>query len=572
MEECGFDVRPETWYHAHMTVDRGQELIYSWPAAPPDLWIAKHNTSGHPVPGGTYLYGIQYGNSGPGDALGVIITDVLPLGTTYAVDTSGFPLQTNGEVITWTPGTVAARTRGEFYVAVTVAGTVPVGSELEPNCATISAADSEDYDPENDGWCTGPVLVEEGDHGIWVDKWPSLADPHPGQLFGYEIQYGSDGVAATGPVWLTDTLPAGTEFVDWWEESGWQALWTEVVTTGGQLVLHAPAGIPGEMGGHLHLSLRLAPSMQISTTLENLIEVITPGDVNPENNWDYDNQAHVGPARCDMALRKEAGGGALVRGGEIRYQLQIQNEGNVTTQAWISDTLPPGTSYQPGSSWLGSGAGDPQPLEPVEGPAGRLAWDLGEVEVNQGLELGFTLDILSDAPDELENCASVVPDWAETTPWDNGSCALENVYPAGPNLRVYKRHDWNGDGLLAYHIRFENIGSEAVTHVWITDVHPLDTFCDGAWEWEFDGARLVAWDYNEASRTFLWNLDYLGPGESGWIQFNAVLLSPGAPLRWYTNTVEITVPDGDPSPGDNSWQDVAFSGGEVRCYLPLVLR
>ena len=36
------------------------------------------------------------------------------------------------------------------------------------------------------------------------------------------------------------------------------------------------------------------------------------------------------------------------------------------------------------------------------------------------------------------------------------------------------------------------------------------------------------------------------------------------PLRWFTNTVEITLPANDTDPTDNAYEDVAFSGGEVR--------
>jgi hypothetical protein len=103
-----------------------------------------------------------------------------------------------------------------------------------------------------------------------------------------------------------------------------------------------------------------------------------------------------------------------------------------------------------------------------------------------------------------------------------------------------------------------------VGNVWITDILPLGTYWNGWQAVEFDPERLVSWEYVEVSRTFLWNLSELLPGESGWIRFQANLDEPGTPLRWYTNTVEITLPPGDPSPMDNHVVAVSFSGGEVR--------
>ena len=52
--------------------------------------------------------------------------------------------------------------------------------------------------------------------------------------------------------------------------------------------------------------------------------------------------------------------------------------------------------------------------------------------------------------------------------------------------------------------------------------------------------------------------------KAGWLYFSADLDQPGEPLRRYTNTLEIDTPPGDANPGDNYYEDVAFSGGEVR--------
>ncbi|MFN2165322.1 MAG: hypothetical protein ACK2U9_03590, partial [Anaerolineae bacterium] len=559
-EERGFDVQPGTRYEAHLFTEHNQELIYSWLLPVAELWIDKETSSGHAIPGGAYLYKIRYGNDGSGATENTLITDILPAGTAYQADTSGFPVIDGGSIVTWTLEPVPPGSEGEFFVALSVAGDVPLDSNLEANCVSISADAPPEGNPDDNQRCSGEGWVGEGQRGIWVDKWPDFKDVHPGQLFFYDINYGSDGGGATGPVWLTDTLPAGSEVVGWEEDSGWDTLWTEVSTTGDQFVLQAPAGIPGDMGGRIRLALRLDPGVEMGTTLVNFVEVWTPDDADPSNNYDMDAGAQVRPARYDLRLEKSFNGGVLVAGGEAWYHMRTENRGNVAARVWLTDTLPGDTSYQPGSAGYGDENGNWFPLEPVDVTADHVLWDLGILEVGQGMDFDFGLELApSTSEGELENCAIVAPDGPEATLWDNTSCAVARVYPSGPNLQIEKGHEWYGDGQLHYELYFGNLGDQTVTNVWITDTYPVGTaFTDGfgTWDWE----RVVDFVQDGDQRTLSWLLDRLEPGWGGNIWFEVDLEQPDARPSWYTNTVEIAIPPDDPNPGDNYWQDVAFKG------------
>ena len=65
-------------------------------------------------------------------------------------------------------------------------------------------------------------------------------------------------------------------------------------------------------------------------------------------------------------------------------------------------------------------------------------------------------------------------------------------------------------------------------------------------------------------RDIKWQFSELYPGDSGWLYLSVDLDEPDTPLRWYTNTVKITIPPGDVNSDDNLDEVVAFSGGEVR--------
>jgi uncharacterized repeat protein (TIGR01451 family) len=526
----------------------------------PELSIQKGTTSGPAVPGGTYLYRISYYNGDNGVAENTVITDSLPPSTTYVADTSGFPVNDAGSTVTWELGTVPPHSGGEFYVALNVDPSVPLQSNLDPNCVLIATSSPGD-NPDNNESCSDGVWVDEGEMGVWVNKGANPNDPHPGQQFAYFIDYGSDGSAASGPVWLTDTLPLSTTFVGWQEEYGWEGLWTEIITTGGQFVLQAPAGIPGDMGGRIRLTLLLDPAAQIGTVLENHVVITTAGDVNPDNNWHTHTDVRVSGPRYDMRADKWFNNGVLVPGGSIGYGIAYHNQGNTAVHAWLTDTLPPGTTYQQGSAGRDGGEGW-EPLPPaIEGD--KLIWDLGVVEVNEGLDLSFRLNISSIAPTgTVTNCATVGITTTESTPDDNTACVAEVINNPGPNLRVMKWHEWYDDGRLYYEIRFENLGTQTVSDVWITDTLPLSVTWDNWWDMSFDWERLV--DFIGSPDLLQWNLSELYPGDSGWLYFDAAPDERRVPLRWYANTAEITIPPGEVTEGDNGYVDVAFSGGEVQ--------
>ncbi len=555
----GWNIRYRDTFNVHYTGFHNHQTQYSFKLAAADVQVDKSNTNGVAVPGGTYLYRINYSNQGDAPAENVVITDSLPVSTTYAGDSSGLPLVDGGTLLTWTVGTLEPNAQHEFYVALHLDTGLPQQSNLDPNCVAISTSSPGDR-PDGNANCSAGAWIDAGDAGIWVDKWPEPQDPHPGAHFGYVIDYGSDGSGATGPIWLTDTLPISTTFVSWQEENGNGALWTEVLTTGGHFVLHAPAGMPGNFGGRIRLTLQLDPAVPAGTQLTNHIVVTTSNDVNPANNSDTDTSARAGEMRYDVRVDKHTNGGSLVPGGELYYNLYYENRGNVPVHAWITDTLPAGTSYQDGSANTGGFMAQPFPPADVTGES--VAWDLGELAVNESMNLNFTLDVSPTlSPGVITNCATIAITATDAAPWDNDDCVQQTINPAGPNLRVDKQHNWHGDDRLHYQIHAENTGDQTLYGVRITDTYPLSTTFSG--EWGFDPYPANV-EFTHTNGQLIWTLELLEPGWGwqGW--FNTDLDAPGELVRWYTNTVAVTEFPGETTPADNTYTDVAFSGGEVQ--------
>jgi uncharacterized repeat protein (TIGR01451 family) len=524
----------------------------------PDLVMAKWLEGGCASPGGVFVYGVYYANNLT-DTADVIIVDTLPVSTTYAGDTSGVtPVQGTG-VITWHLGDLPSGASGGFKVTLNVDGDVSVGDTIAHNCAYITTTASlYDSNPDNNYVCADTVDTCDDEVDVEINKWSEVGDPLPGEELVYGVQWCNNRQAHVGPVWLTDTLPVSTTLVDWgWQDWEGNRYWTEVITTGGQVVLYAP-GLP-QRCQELWFRLLLDEDVVPGTRLENKAVIAAAGDVDSENDQRTEETRVAAGSRYDMAVQKGWNGSSLAPGGSAAYNLRYDNNGNSAVHAWLTDTLPTGTSFS--GAWH-----EGEPLTPTITGTGYVAWDLGVVDVADGDGIDIELSINSGVTpgSVITNCASVGITQTEDTPWDNTSCLAATVYSAGmPNLGVYKVvwDYWPGNSNIEYRLYFGNSGDQTVSNVTLTDTFPAST--------SFDGYNLPNWDTSRYTATpsatdLVIAFDQLDPGESGEIQLYFTLDEPDEPFRWYTNTAEIDTPSNDADPGDNTHAAVAYSGNEVR--------
>jgi uncharacterized repeat protein (TIGR01451 family) len=270
----------------------------------------------------------------------------------------------------------------------------------------------------------------------------------------------------------------------------------------------------------------------------------------------------------DVFLHKSVHAMVSVPGQWINYFIYYENFSDSAAQIVITDVLPDGVTYQE-ASW---GGGLPNEGEALPDPTitgNELVWELGELEGGGARWFHIQANVTStlSSGDVLENCAAIgIANGEDSRPQDNTSCCFVVLRADGPNLVVQKEHEWSSsEDKLQYRLHFFNAGTDAISNVWITDTLPLLTTSSGTSEVnvDFPLSRLV-FSGTVGAGKMGWQFDYLDPGDTGWLYFDADLDDPGVPLRWFTNTVEIDVPPGDANAPDNADQDVAFSGGEVR--------
>ncbi len=94
----------------------------------PVLAIAKSDYPDPVLSGNLITYTLRYTNSGSAAADGLVISDVVPLSTTFASCSGGLACAMQGGVVSWTVGTLPAGGQGTVCFSVQVSATLPTGT------------------------------------------------------------------------------------------------------------------------------------------------------------------------------------------------------------------------------------------------------------------------------------------------------------------------------------------------------------------------------------------------------------------------------------------------------------
>jgi uncharacterized repeat protein (TIGR01451 family) len=520
----------------------------------PNLSIGKWaEGSGQVLPGGSVIFTIRYSNDGEATAESFTITDTLPASTTYLADSSGVTPTTGDGWVAWEFGAINPGEWGQFQVILL--NDAQPWTTLE-NWAEVSAPF--DFDDGNDH-ANAQAYVGEGNYNLYVKKHPSPGDPTPGETFIYNIDYGNQDAYASGAVTLTETLPEGTSLVDWYSWNSYN-LWEQVSYDDNVLVLTVPT-LPGYWGDQLRLTLRVDDEVSYGTQLTNTVEVTSPFDVDPWNNFHLNSDAWVNPPRLDGRIDKQVPWGGIYPGGELVYPISFSNDGNTTFDALITDTLPEGMSFVASPAWR---HGVEVPFEPVYVDDQVVVWEFSQLPPGEWIDVDLRLKVDEgfEAGSTATNCIEINPGDEEASPWNNAECVDYTVQELGPNLRLTKNYWWNGEGQLQYQVEIQNIGSETLDNIWVTDTYPLSTTWNGVW-WVW-GGRWITMTSDITNNQLVFWVEALYPSDNSGVGFQVDLDGEivGEKGLVFTNQVEAPVA-GDVNPADNTDEVIAFTGADV---------
>jgi len=385
--------------------------------ASPDLTLAKTH-AGDLVAGRPDSYTLTVRNIGAGPTSGpVVLTETPPTG--LAVDAMAGPGWTCAENSCTHPGPVAA---GGFLPGVTVTATAAAAGELVNTARVRTQGDSDaSNDTAEDPTHVAPPTPPTPDL--------ALAKSHEGNArVGVPVSYdltvtNVGGGAATGPLTLTDTLPAGLE-----NPSGAGAGWTCTTIVGSVSCTH-PGPVPA--GGSLPVVTVTATPVAAGEVVNTAALSAVGGDPDRSNDTASD-PTHVDPAPGppDLSLDKSHEGASFSRGVPGTWTLTVANggAGPTTGPVTVEDDLPEG-------------------VIPVS--AGGDGWDCESTGAHVSCVRSALLDpgevapavsvvATPGAPGTLTNTATVHTEGDANMLDDGDSDAVAVVVPAGggPDLAV----------------------------------------------------------------------------------------------------------------------------------------
>lgn len=435
------------------------------PAA--DLAITK---VGQPEPvlrGNAIEYTIVVENIGDSPALGVALTDVVPLDTTFVSFTappgwiSDTPQPGDSGTVTSTTSQMIAGEIAQFTLVV----------QVDPGSTTnfiFNLADvfsSDDVNPDNNQAIDETLVVDPTDLSITKTDTPDPVER--GQQITYTITVTNEGSHDAVSASLEDAIPDGTTFVSFTAPTAWSITTPPPGGTGlvrATLVSGLPLGV-GE-SAEFTLVVLVDPTTPLFA-ISNTATIASIQDDNPGNNEAVEETVIFGP---DLSITKSDSPDPVARGDTLTYTITISNPGPVDAQnVTLTDVIPAGTTFVSFSAPAGFSSTTPG----VGGTGTVISTAASMAPGNAVFTLVVRVNV--DAVGTIANTATIAS--LHDPNALNDSAAAQTVV-LGPDVTLTKEDAPDPvarGGNLTYTITFVNPGPGNALNVTLTDAIPTGT-------------------------------------------------------------------------------------------------
>ena len=441
--------------------------------AAPDLVISKTDGVTTVDPGQTVTYTLTVTNLGTQDATGVVITDTLPLSTTFNAASGGE--SESGGMVTWGPVAIAVGKWVTQTVSVTVddPGIWPAGVKVISNTAQVADDGSNGADLNPDDNQASDVDDITASPDLFITKTDDTASASPGQVLVYELSYLNKGSQHASGVVITETLPDSTTYNDAESTSGWQQVGaTDVYTFG---VGNLSVGSGGAVDFAVTVSDTLPSGVDVISNTARIGDDGGGGvDLKPSDNTAVDEDVLTAAAAPDLVLSKDDGLDVVTAGQRITYTLTISNVGTQgATGVEVSDELPEHTTFVAASD----GGGE------TSSGSGVVTWPTFDLPAGDAVTRTVsvrTADPIPAGVEAITNTAQVEDDGEngeDLTPGDNTAQDVDAV-EAAPIVALVKtdgRLQVKPGDILTYTLTVKNVGQQNADDLVITDTLPAHT-------------------------------------------------------------------------------------------------
>ncbi len=218
--------------------------------AAPELAVTSSDALTTTTPGSLVTYTIAYRNDGNQDAKGVVLTKLLPAGTTFnpAASTPGWSESVPGVFTLNVDALAAGGTGGGAIFAVTVNAPAPAGLDVISSTAIIGDDGQNGADPV-------PANNAAPDLKISVSDAAGVAKR--GGTTRYTLTYNNQGNQDASGVFLFETLPANSTFNSAQSSPGW----VETAPNSGVYRFEIGNLAAGAAGGTATFAIKLAQTL-----------------------------------------------------------------------------------------------------------------------------------------------------------------------------------------------------------------------------------------------------------------------------------------------------------------------
>jgi len=458
-------------------------------------------------PGQSGTYTVVYGNSGNLTVDEALVEAILPAGLTITAVGQGGGETGNGAE--WTVGPIEPGATGEVTITVVAPGCEAVGEELrvDASVAPTSVEVAESSTTDNAASTTTRLAGYGGRVEVLgaVDR----ATAEGGDELIYTAHFGAAGTGAVHGAELVATLPPGVALVDGSVSAGGVASDGVIRWSLGDLL----SGDRGAVTWRASVTAAAGEEVGATALTATAADACESAGATPTTA--------VTDAGLHLVATADSPAVCGPRGDIIGWSILVTNTSDTPIDGVVvTDALPAGTSYVPGSI---SGPGASAQTAPV------LVWTVGTVPARTAYTLGFRTTAPSGGGVVVRNSARV----EATGVAASTSAAAAVVSDCNGRLDVVKSWDATcglASGEHGVRLTWRNRGATLVSGAVVTDVLPAGT----------DFASVDGGSYDLATRAVTFAVPPLAPGQSGSGVFRVTLSSEaGAPL---VNAASVVAP------------------------------